>query len=370
MTNQQTPGTPFSRRVNIGRNLDRLVAHGIQANRTGRNSQTIGVVKAGTRRITSISYIADVDVATPYGITTITVPDVRFNVPISDGDAVSLEIIGGDPRNGVFGSPIHPKGPRVITFDSPTTAGEWANDVSAPEPRRAANADFQSYVIPINVAGQSGIQTPITSSGPISVLFRLPDSLTIQTLPAIAYVEFAATLHGGLKITGGNNPGDYSIRLPSGRMFIRAFNTNVSSTTLNRIYTHNGLEAARGNGATQPNYTDKLNNPLQFTGHHILFNRIIAQNPIIVGSIFTLDFFTSIPRWDDFEYYHEITHPAHPERPAVSTNPQVPEHPAHPEYSFWLWEDLPAPAAGETFYMWLGLSDVTVDIVDFGTSGG
>ena len=368
MTNQQTPGTPFSRRVNIGRNLDRLVAHGIQASRTGRNNQTIGVVKAGTRRITSTSYIADVDVATPYGITTITVPDVRFNVPISDGDAVSLEIIGGDPRNGVFGSPIRPKGPRVITFDSPTTASEWANDVSAPGPRHAANAGFQSYVIPINIDSQSSIQTPTSSSNPLDVMFTLPDTFTIQTLPAAAYVEVAATLRGGVKITGGNNPGDYSIRLPSGRLYLLAFNEDLN--IISQVYTHNGLEAARGNGATQPSYADKINNPLQSTGQHILFSRTVFDNPITVGEEFRLILTTTIPLWSDFEYHHEITHPAHPERPAVATNPQVPEHPAHPEYSFWLWEDLPAPAAGETFYMWLGLSDVTVDIVDFGTGGG
>ena len=307
MTSLQNSGNAFGRQTNVRRNLDKLVAPGVYADRIARNIQNIGIVKVGTRRITATSYIADVDVTTQYGGTTVTIPGVRFNVPVAEGDVVSLEIIGGIPLNGVFGTPIRPQGPNVLYFDGPASGAEWTTDESAPENRRSTNATYGAYVLPIT--GGGGVNTPYNTSG-IATLLTLPKTLTIRTTPAAAYIEVAAQLHGGLKIVGGPRAGDYAVRLPTARIYANAYYTDPEGGYIaSTADTHHGLESARGSGPSIGSHTDKLNNPLRSNGEHLLFARTISFNPVAVGNDFTIALLMPVQRRTNFEWFHQITHP-------------------------------------------------------------
>lgn len=375
-------GNPFGRQVNVQRNLDNLFAPGVQARQAVGRLGAIGVVlERKPDDIAANYYIADVEVHTRFGRQTVTVLDVRFNVPVAEGDVVSLEIIGGDPRNGVFGTPIRPKGPTVIDFDGPE-AGAWADDETAPEIYRGTNEQFGAYVIPF--APEGNVNTPLTSTFANTRLFTLPDELLISVVPAAAYVDVAATLHGGLTIVGGDRAGDYAIRLPTGGIYLEAYNPDLQDPSIiSAAHTHHGLESARGAGPGIGNYTDQLNNPLKATGERLLFSRLVTRNPVTVGTEFELAVFANIPSRADVEWYHEVVHPQymhpeydHPSHPARAYTPSHPAHPAfnhpefdHEEYSFWIWDVLSAPKAGETYYLWLGLSDVHIDIVVLGSGG-
>ena len=363
-------GNSFARQTAIRQNLDRLASPGLSADRAGRNSQNIGIVKAGTVQITATSYTADVEITTQYPGQLITIPRVRFGVPITEGDVVSLEMVGGDSRNGTFGTPIRPKGPRVHVFDGPVDANEWAIDKTAEPFSRAPNLIFQAYVIPIRVLGEAGVTVPIEGTAGLVTLATLPGVYRIETLPSAAHVSVKATLRGGLRIQGGDHPGDYAIRAPAAGLSVAASYQDIGAGIItSRIDAHVGLESARGSGRDVGNYPDMLNSPLRSNGESVLFARSIVDHPITVGRDFQIALLATTPRRSDFEYRRRIFHAsyAHPAHSHQGTT-----HPAHehPEDSYMTWDDLLAPMAGEQYSLWLGLSEVQITITSIGTGGG
>ena len=351
------------------------MAPGIRADLVGRNTQAVGRVMDGTIAITAGVYKADVAVDTRFPGRTIPVKNVQFNMPVADGDVVSLQIMGGQPINGVFGTPVRPHGPNVLFFDGPTTSAEWAADTAAEAGYRAANVALESYVVPFDSQGNVNVNAPTVAGvgQQFEILFGLPDTIRILTKPAAAFAEISATLNGGLRIVGGPRGGDYAVRYPAGKILLSAIAAD-GSYNLAELEICTTIEAVRVSKtpvATRvyqgDSYPNLLNNSLKANGGHIIFGRQVLRNPEAVGGIFELAVFVSIPEVTDLEYRRQVIHPEHPARAAVGTMPVVPEHPEHPEHSFWIWDDLTSPQAGETFYLWLGLSDVQVNIVELGT---
>ena len=382
----QPPGNAYSRQVNINKHLQQIMAPGIRADLVGRNTQAVGIVKEGTIDITAGVFKADVEVDTRFPGRTITVRNVQFNVQVSEGDVVSLQIMGGQPINGVFGSPVRPKGPNVIYFDGPTTASEWATDESASTLDRARNAALQAYTIPFNISGVPNVNTPITINSTGAQLLILPDTLRVQTKPAAATVEISAKLNGGLRIVGGPRAGNYAIRYPTGQLVVDA--VNIAGTFgLAQMTSHQGIEAAgirtgpvslRSFGGAS--YVDMINYPLPANGQHLLFTRTTILHPEIVGGIYSIALLTTVPQITDLQYYRQIIHPeyihptylhpsyVHPSPGSVHPGHTHPGH-THPEYNFWVWEDLTTPQAGETYSIWLGIGDIQINIVEIGTGG-
>ena len=398
----------FAKQVEARQNLDRLASPGVRADHMGRNIQTVGVVRADTLDIADKSYVADVDVTTPYGNTAVTIPRVRFNVPVDEGDVVSLTILGGNPRNGVFGTPIRPKGPNVVHYAGPTDAAGWSADQNAPASQRAINATMQSYVIPVNAVG-SQVNAPASASTGPTTLFTLPEKITIQTIPSAAYVEIAGNLNAGLRVArSGGMTTNHAIRFPGGQLRLKAVNDDPDvGQTVSMVATHNGLAsaAARFSPLTRFSYVDMGGYPLISTGQHILFVPAITDHPVAVGKDFTLSVEVTVPSVSGLQYLNarnkrddgvptEVRYFNEEEMFDHQTPPTTTGSGGNPSHSHQInhasgdlryydeigeyedhtpplvWEDLPAPISAETYYIWLGLNNVTVTIVEMGTGSG
>ena len=337
----------FSKQVKTDNLVKALVAPGDSAERSIRSSSATGSVIADSRRIDANAYTADVSVLNPFGRET-TVPNVQFAVPVSDGDVVSIEIVGGDPRNGVYGKPVRPLGPNVVYFSGPDTPAEWTADTTAQTALRAANTAMQSYVIPVNPLGRDDVHAPYETSENQIILFTLPDHITIQTNPAAAYVDVAATLNAGLKITRtGGEDSTHAIRDSRGYILMFAFSTDANGNTVGTYLTvNNGVDSipvrnsspvfTRSYGDNE--YIDMVGAPLSANGQHILFSRWILSNQNFIGDQFQLSLVATVPIFSNLEYFKD-----------------------------GVWEALPEPESNEEYYIWLGLSFVRADIVELGT---
>ena len=325
--------------------LRAALAPGRDAEARSRNLLGQGTVK--DLSITAGAYTGTVTLTTRFE-RDIDIPDVQFAVPVRVGDVVSLEFVGGSALAGVYGTPVRPKGPNIISYGTPRGSGQsWEE---SPAAHRSANAQFEALVYPF--ASSALYPTPYSSSEATYALVSgdrtlvdTPIKFTIQNPQTAIGVDLQYRAVGGVWVP--NTSTGYAVRVLRADVTIELIDEDGAALPTRPLVNNtigivpSGRLLAAGQNVTfGGNIYSRYQSALLTTNQGLSYVILIGLEET-VGKSLTIRLRAEASAPSTLEFLDAGT-----------------------------WRDLATHDFGAPYTFWIGLQDLTITLVEIGTGAG